>query len=418
MRKSNLTLGMFVLISMNLLLTNCQKDSSNSPTITDVSGYVQKGPFINGSSVTVYDLQSDLTASGKSFNSQITDNEGTFQLSSISLSSNFIGLRADGFYFNEVSGEQSAAQITLNALADITGKSDINVNVMTHLEKARVEYLMKGGKSFPDAKDQAQKEILNIFDITQSDMKSSEDLNISENGDDNGILLAISAILQGYRSESEMTELMSNISNDIREDGTLDAQTLGSALINHAIVLDTVAIKTNLSQRYSEIGVTANIPAFGKYISTFISETNFEVTQSLITYPERGMYGDNILSMSKTTFPANMDSTLCLAAQLAKGAALKIKITSMSADATSTTPSDTTKVSGTVRKAFWFYAPSSNLNWTVSDFDQTNYTQTFTAIEPGKACDLKMFFEAGSFLIEFYEMNSATPTRTKTITCK
>ena len=163
MKKSYRILSIVILFLMTAFLTNCQKDSSSTSTVQDITGYVQKGPFINGSSVTVYDLQSDLTASGKSFNTQITDNKGTFGLNNISISSNNIGLRADGFYFNEVSGEQSAAQITLNALADISGKSDINVNVMTHLEKPRVEYLMKNGKSFADAKIQAQKEILSIF---------------------------------------------------------------------------------------------------------------------------------------------------------------------------------------------------------------------------------------------------------------
>ncbi len=71
--------------------------------------------------------------------------------------------------------------ITLNALVDISGKSDIDVNVLTHLEKPRVEYLMKSGMPFTDAKNQAQKEILNIFEITKNDMKASENLNIAEN---------------------------------------------------------------------------------------------------------------------------------------------------------------------------------------------------------------------------------------------
>lgn len=419
MKKPYRFLSLIIVIVMAVFLTNCQKDNdSTQSTVQNINGFVQKGPFINGSSVTVYDLQSDLSASGKSFNAQITDNKGTFVLTNISLSSNYVGLRADGFYFNEVSGEQSAAQITLNALADISGKSGINVNVLTHLEKPRVEYLMQNGMSFADAKIQAQKEILNIFEISKTDIKASEELNISENGDDNGILLAISSILQGYRSESEMTELLSNISNDIREDGILNSGSLGSALINHAIILDTVSIKNNLAKRYGDIGASINIPAFGKYITNFISKTKFVVTQSLITYPETGINGDNILSLSKTTFASGMDNSYSLAAHLDKGAALKIKITSLSADTTTTLLSDTSHVATNIHKAVWYYGYSSGINWSISDFDQTNYTQTFTAIEPDKTCDLKVFFDPGSFLIEYFEMNSVTPTKTKTITCK
>lgn len=408
MKKHAEFMTIIVVLSTLAILTSCQKDeNSGTKKIQSLIGYAQKGPMINGSSVTVFDLRSDLSPSGKSYSSQITDNKGTFQLDNISLSSDYVSLRADGFYFNEISGEQSASQITLYALSDISGNSDININILTHLEKPRVEYLMNKGKSFAESKTQAQKEILGIFNIEKSNIRTSENLNLSESGDDNGILLAISSILQGYRSESELTELLSNISNDIKEDGTMDSEALGSLLINHAINLDTISIKNNLARRYSDIGETVNIPIFGKYISNFISKTNFVVTQSPIAYPETGINGDNILSLAKTTYTGGLDLTHSLAAQLASGTSLKIKISSIF------TYGDT----GLVIKPLWYRSLGSEINWSVSDFDIDNYTQTFTTIESGKSCDLKMYFETGSFLIEYYEMNATLPTRTKTIIC-
>ena len=416
-------LSVMFLLTMTVLMTNCTKDATPDPIVTpvvktqNIVGYAQKGPFINGSSVTVYDLLADLSATGKSYNAQITDNKGTFQLTNIALSSNYINLRADGFYFNEVSGQQSAAQITLYALSDIAGKTDINVNILTHLEKARVEYLMKNGKTFADSKIQAQKEILAIFNIEKSDIQTSENLNISETGDDNAILLAISAILQGYRSESEMTELLSNISNDIKEDGILNSAALGSALINHARTLNADSIKSNLTKRYSEIGATVTIPDFEKYIANFISKTQFIVTQSLITYPLKGLHGANILSLATTNYTPDKDANFNLAAYLANGAALKIKITSLSADTTIINPTDSTQTEIIVKKARWFYGYGTAINWSISIFDELNYTQTFTAIESDKTCDLEMAFEKGRFKIDYFEMNSIVPTRTKTITC-
>jgi hypothetical protein len=314
---------------------------------------------------------------------------------------------ADGFYFNEVSGEQSASQITLYALSDKSEKGDVNINILTHLEKPRVEYLMNSGKSFAEAKAQSQKEILQIFNIEKNDIKASENLNVSENGDDNGILLAISSILQGYRSESELTELLSNISNDIKEDGTMDNEALGSLLINHAINLDTISIKNNLNGRYSDIGVTADIPVFGKYISNFILNTDFVVTEFPITYPETGINGDNILSLANTSYTGGFDVTHSLAAQLAKGTSLKIKISSIF------TYDDT----GAVTKPLWYRSSGSELNWTVTDFDFDSYSQTFTSIESGKSCDLRMYFDPGSFKIEYFEKNAILPTRTKIIIC-
>jgi len=383
-----------------------------------IRGYAQKGPFINGSAITVFDLQGNLSPSGKSYSEQIVDNQGSFELNNIELSSDFLSIRTDGFYFNEVSGKQSTSQITLYALANIAGKSNININLLTHLEKARVEYLIKERKTFTEAKAQAQKEILAIFNIDNSNIKVSESMNIIEQGNDNAILLAVSSILQGFRTESEMTELLSNISTDIKTDGILNNPALGSTLINHAIALDTVAIKNNLIKRYNEIGVSASIPYFGKYIANFIKNTPFVITQSLITYPETALHGDNILSLTKTNYVGGSYVEHSLSAQLAKGTALKIKITSLNSDTTFIAATDTTEAKMIITKGMWYYEVFSRINWSVTTFDQANYTQTFTAIEPDKNCDLLMFFEKGSYLIEYFEMNATVPTRHKTIFCK
>jgi hypothetical protein len=419
MKKLYEVLSIIIVLSMIMFLTNCKKDKSNLvTTIQNVIGYAQKGPFINGSSITVYDLQPNLSPTGKSFNSQITDNQGTFKLNDIPLSSNYVSLRADGFYFNEVSGQQSAAQITLYALSDITGKSDININLMTHLEKSRVEYLIKNGKSFSDSKAQAEREILAIFNIQKSDIKTSESLNIAESGDDNGILLAVSSILQGYRSESELTELLSNISEDISTDGVLSSDTLGSALINHAIYLDTVSIKNNLVQRYATIGSKSNISDFGKYIANFISQTKFKITNPLIIYPPQGINGINILALTDTIYSWGTSSTaFSLATQVPKSVSLKIKITSLSTSLTYIPPTDTTKSDTITNHAIWYYSLSSSINWSILGFDYNTYTQTFIN-EPGQSCDLQMYFDKGTFLIEYYEMKLSSPTRKKTITIK
>lgn len=407
MKKFNHYLSIAIMLSMSLILTNCKKDKNTSEsTVQNVSGYAQKGPFINGSSVIVYDLQSNLSPTGKSYNSQIKDNKGSFQLDDIPFSSNYVSLRVDGFYFNEVLGQQSASQITLYSLCDVTGDGELNINILTHLEKSRVEYLMKNGKSFEEAKTQAQKEVLAIFNIEKEDIKVSEQLKISESGDDNGILLAVSAIIQGYRTESEMTELLSNISSDIMTDGVLNSKSLGAHLISHALVLDTIAIKNNLAKRYSDIGAAVSIPDFGKYISNFIENTDFDEIYSLFTYPETGNNGDNVLSLSKTNFHSGVDNWVSLSAHLVKGTALKIKITSLN---------DVDM--NAENKGLWWYSVGSEVNWLISQLDFDSYSQTFTAIESGKSCDVKMSFDKGSFLIEYFEMNSSVPIRSKTIVC-
>lgn len=408
-----------VMILTVMSLSNCKKSGSEElVSEKDIDGLVQKGPFISGSSVTIYDLKTDLTPVGKSYNTQITDNQGSFQLNGITLSSGYVSLRADGFYFNEVAGTQSVAQLTLYALADVAGSGSVNVNLLTHLEKPRVEFLMQQGKSFSEAKTQAQKEVLAIFSLEKDGIGASENLNISKVGEDNGILLAISSILQGYRSEGALTELLSNISNDIREDGQLDDENLGAALVSHALSLNATAIQANLTKRYHELGATANVPAFEQFITNFIAHTGFEPTGSVISYPATGLNGQNILALSKTDYLAGENNPCSLAAQLPKNSNLKIRITSLSnSDTIKTVSADTTDVSGPVTtKAAWYYQASSNINWFVSDFDTETFSQTFTAIEPDKSCDLKLFFDRGAFLVEYFEMDAVEPAKEKTIT--
>jgi uncharacterized lipoprotein YajG len=73
MKKLYEFLSIIIIILMIVSLANCKKDSTTQSKIQNIIGYAQKGPFINGSSVTVYDLQSDLSPTGKSFNSQISN---------------------------------------------------------------------------------------------------------------------------------------------------------------------------------------------------------------------------------------------------------------------------------------------------------------------------------------------------------
>ncbi len=378
-----------------ILITGCQKDDDLESHVKKerISGYVQKGPFISGTGISISELDKNLTQTGKVFMSQISDNKGTFEITDIELISKFASLRADGFYYNEILGKQSSSQVTLFAVTDISDKDNININILSHLEKARVEYLISAGSSFSDAKKQAQKEILAIFNIDKEDINFSENLDISKEGDDNGILLAISLILQGFRTEGELTELLSNISGDIKEDGILDNNSLGSALINHAVYINAITVRNNLANRYAELGDTTEIPDFEKYIAGFISETDYPVTEYIIEYPETGMYGRNILYPSDTVYSGKFFS---LAANLAEGTSLKIKINGFDS-------------------AMWFYALGSSYNWSITIFDDSTKSQEFTAIESDHSCDLNMLFDNGKFLIEYFEMGASSPTRTKTI---
>ncbi|MEM9834617.1 MAG: kelch repeat-containing protein [Bacteroidota bacterium] len=261
-----------VSLALIVAILGCQEDEEiiiSDTEITDLEGYVQKGPFINGTAITLSELDEKLVATGKNFTTQIADNRGSFSLKDIELESEFVQLQAEGFYFDEVKGERSAAQLTLFALADISDASSVNVNLLSHLERNRVVYLMQEEElEFQTAKNQAQQEILTAFGIVSDSIGYSERLDISQDGEQNAILLAISAILQGNNSVAELSELTANLITDLREDGTLNSEATKTKLKEQAKLLDLPQIRKNLKDRYTEMGVEATISNFEQYIDS------------------------------------------------------------------------------------------------------------------------------------------------------
>ena len=82
---------MLILMSFGLFLS-CQDDLENSEKNEEsviskavFSGYVQKGPFINGSSVTISELDNSLDQTGKTYFSTISNNQGSFEKKNIEL---------------------------------------------------------------------------------------------------------------------------------------------------------------------------------------------------------------------------------------------------------------------------------------------------------------------------------------------
>jgi uncharacterized protein (TIGR02145 family) len=277
MKTARIFLVLLVFSGAMFLLSTCKKGTDENK-ITHIvknklSGYVQKGPYINGTSILMYELDASLGQTGKNFSTQINDNKGSFEINNVTLSSQYVEFLADGYYFNEIVGNISTSQLSLYALSDITNLSTVNVNILTHLEKGRVESLVGKGLTFTAAKDTAQKEVLAIFGLQANNMDRSEELDISVDNQGNAILLAISLILQGNRSVGELTELLANISTDIQQDGKLDNAGILANLRNSTLELDLAGIRTNLQNRYKDLGDNTTIPGFEPYINNFLIAT-------------------------------------------------------------------------------------------------------------------------------------------------
>ena len=82
------------------------------------SGFSQKGPFIQGSSVTMFELDKDFAATGESYPAVTSDNFGSFDIKS-DFKSEHLEIVSEGFYFDEVKGALSDANLTLRTISHI-----------------------------------------------------------------------------------------------------------------------------------------------------------------------------------------------------------------------------------------------------------------------------------------------------------
>jgi surface protein len=266
-----------------LFLGSCEKEDQNQdvPQIIKkekINGFIQKGPFVSGTTVTINELNSEFVQTGKVFTSTIINDLGLFEVNSIELISSFVEFTSSGFYFNEVSGEISNSPITLTTLSDIKDRNSININVLTHLEKRRVETLLKEGKSFSKSKKQSRDELLSIFLMSLNNDSSFEEFDISNNTEEGEILLGISIILQGNRSVGQLTELLSRIQNDFANNGKLDDENILNTLRTSTLGLDFKEIRKNVENRLKELDNSSPIPDFETQIRKFFNPKKLNIT--------------------------------------------------------------------------------------------------------------------------------------------
>lgn len=235
-----------------------------------ISGVSQKGPFVNGSSVTVQELEGKtLAQTGRSYEGKIKNDRGEFSVNVVNLESQFALLKANGFYRNEVTGEQSKSQVTLYALTDLSDRDEVNVNLLTHLEYERsLNLATSEGMTVAKAKKQAEKEIFATFGI-EGDFESSEDLNIFGSGDGSAALLAISTLMQGDLKEADFSKRLADYATDIETDGAWDNEKAKTAIADWAAKTSLKGGLAGIRKNIEGWELSDKVPAFEKYVNNF-----------------------------------------------------------------------------------------------------------------------------------------------------
>lgn len=220
---------------------------TDSVEVYDIAlkGVVQKGPLVNGSAITVLELDSSFRQTGLAFRGK-TDAKGSFSVNSVGLKSPYAIVEATGFYMNEVTGAKSNSMISLYAFVDFSKQKVANVNIMTHLEYDRINYLVhEKNMSIIDAKKQADAEMAAQFFMADADFDATNATIFGSTPAD-GMLLAVSVLVSGNHSDAEISEMLAAIAEDFSEDGSIDDPNLLIELADFAQSMDPEMIRRNV----------------------------------------------------------------------------------------------------------------------------------------------------------------------------
>lgn len=180
----------------------------------DLSGGIQKGPFVLGSSVAVSVLDDSGAPTGDVFNTTTLNDKGEF---AVSVSGGpLVDIATSGFHFDEFGGGLSGAPITLRAIGQISGASSTDpdsddedtgsgsaagettfVNVLTHVAQAKALADIQAGvdprAAITDA-EAAARDALGLFQ--PAGLRDAGTMSVIGGDDDaNAYLLAVSCAI-------------------------------------------------------------------------------------------------------------------------------------------------------------------------------------------------------------------------------
>jgi len=238
-------------------------------------GSVQKGPFVLGSSVAVSSIDATGNPTGRTFDTQTTDDLGSFDVQVDS--GGPVSVEANGFYYDEITGALSDAPITLRAFADLSSSpQDAYVNLVTHLCYNRVAALLGGGEGVPAATAQAETELVAALGVGRASFQPAAAIEMNLLGgdtDSNAYLFAVSAIftqaavLRGGSLDATLQELINTTAQDLADDGQLDA-TLVQELHDAERAVDPASVIQMLASRLASLGSTAIVPDLNRMLDS------------------------------------------------------------------------------------------------------------------------------------------------------
>ena len=268
----------------------------------DVAGVSQKGPFVEGSAVTVQGVDcKTLKFTDEVFEGKVKSDKGDFTVADVSLKSTCALFEVTGEYRSEITGKKSAGEITLHALTDLKDRKNVNINVLTELEYERLMYLVtEKGKKFAEAKEQAEKEVLAAFDIAGS-FEEFENLNIFESGDENAALLAVSVMMQAETDDAGLAKRVEKFVESFAETGKWKDSTTKNAISEWVIEVTANGGLDSIRKNVEAWDLGDTVPAFEKFIEAYADGDSIVLSSSSFRSSSSTLVEDLSSSSAKET---------------------------------------------------------------------------------------------------------------------
>lgn len=273
-----------------------------------VSGYAQKGPFVDGTTVNIYGLDDKLEETKVKFSGKTSGDSGHFSIKDITLDNQYALIEVSGFFENLMTWKATSGTRTkLHAIVDLSaGKSvNANVNLFTELEYERVKQLVLNEKyNVPAAKKHATAEILGLFDVKGSKDLTVTSVSLADTGSVGASLYAFAVMMIADLSTSKFGNRLDDFNEDFAQDGSWDDAEMRA---NVADFLSTYAGADSVRTRAKALKVSNKLPDFEKILREFWTNElglgkctdSMETTIKKVSNKESEQYGSGFACTSK-----------------------------------------------------------------------------------------------------------------------
>lgn len=220
--------------------------SSDSTTSSSLDGVAQKGPFLNGSVVSLCKLDESMACTGDALEVKVTDDKGSYQFKTLSWSG-LSRLTISGYYLDELTGTTSLSPATITAIVNIKSKikNQTNVNILTDMRAKRMKELVGKGRSIDEAADESKDDVKKLFNITSDDFTVLDLVDFSQGSASLNVeLLRISAAVANAEDPIATLEELMKIYNEYGIEAVLNS-TLYRTLMG---LIEDVDVKEVLTQ--------------------------------------------------------------------------------------------------------------------------------------------------------------------------